>query len=138
MKRINDRLKEVRTTLEISQREFSKRIYISQSFYSELELGNQVINERIIHLVSTIFNVNKEWLRTGKGEVFSSQPPDVRLDRLIEIYNNLDEQLQEYLLLQSDVLLKIQKEMIDKRGCSKTSVLEQPQEIEDSLEQNEK
>jgi transcriptional regulator with XRE-family HTH domain len=112
---INDRLKEIRTAVGISQREFSKRIYISQSFYGELELGNQVINERIIHLVSTTFNVNKEWLRTGKGEIFSSEPPDVRLERLIEIYNNLDEQLQDYLLLQSDVLLKIQKEKIDKK-----------------------
>jgi transcriptional regulator with XRE-family HTH domain len=114
MKKINDRLKEIRTTLGISQREFSKRIYISQSFYGELELGNQVINDRIIHLVSTIFNVNKEWLKFGKGEIFSSTPPDVKLERLIEIYNNLDEQLQDYLLLQSDVLLKIQKEKIDK------------------------
>ncbi|MDR2747424.1 MAG: helix-turn-helix domain-containing protein, partial [Treponema sp.] len=36
---INDRLKEIRTAVGISQREFSKRIYISQSFYGELELG---------------------------------------------------------------------------------------------------
>ena len=46
--------------------------------------------------------------------MFSSPPPDVKLERLIEIYNKLDEQLQDYLLLQSDVLLKIQKEKIDK------------------------
>jgi transcriptional regulator with XRE-family HTH domain len=112
---INDRLKEIRTTLGLTQREFSQRIYISQSFYGDLELGNQVITDRIIHLVSTVFNVNKEWLKSGKGEIFSSAPPDVKLDRLIEIYNNLDDQLQDYLLLQSDVLLKIQKGMIDKK-----------------------
>ena len=46
--------------------------------------------------------------------MFSSPPPDVKLERLIEIYKKLDEQLQDYLLLQSDVLLKIQKEKIDK------------------------
>jgi transcriptional regulator with XRE-family HTH domain len=115
MKDINVRLKEIRAALGLSQREFSRRIYISQSFYGELELGNQIINERIIHLVSTIFNVNKEWLKSGKGEMFSSEPPDIKLERLIEIYNNLDEQLQDYLLLQSDILLKIQKEKIDKQ-----------------------
>ena len=102
--------------LGISQRKFSKRIYISQSFYGEIELGNQIANDRIIHLVSTQFNVNKEWLKTGEGEIFTSPPPDIKLERLIEIYNNLDEQLQDYLLLQSDVLLKIQKEKIDKKG----------------------
>jgi transcriptional regulator with XRE-family HTH domain len=115
MKTINDRIKEIRTTLGISQREFSKRIYISQSFYGDIELGNQKVNDRILHLVSTQFNVDKEWLKTGKGEMFASLPPDVKLERLIEIYNSLDEQLQDYLLLQSDVLLKIQKEKIDKK-----------------------
>jgi transcriptional regulator with XRE-family HTH domain len=115
MKGINDRLKEIRTVLGLSQREFSKRIYISQSFYGELELGNQVINDRIIHLVSSVFKVNKEWLKFGKGEMFSLELSDIKLERLIEIFNNLDEQLQDYLLLQSDVLLKIQKEKIDKK-----------------------
>jgi transcriptional regulator with XRE-family HTH domain len=114
MERINDRIKVIRTTLGISQREFSKRIFISQSFYGDIELGKQKVNDRIFHLVSTQFNVNKEWLKSGKGEMFVSPPPDVKLERLIEIYNNLDEQLQDYLLLQSDVLLKIQKEKIDK------------------------
>jgi transcriptional regulator with XRE-family HTH domain len=115
MKGINDRLKEIRTTLGLSQREFSKRIYISQSFYGDIELGKQSVSERIIQLVSSQFNVNKEWLKFEKGEMFSSSPPDVKLDRLIEIYTNLDEQLQDYLLLQSDILLKIQKEKIDKK-----------------------
>jgi transcriptional regulator with XRE-family HTH domain len=118
MKTIHDRIKEIRTALGISQREFAKRIYISQSFYGDIELGNQKVNDRIIHLVSTRFNVDKAWLKTGKGEMFTSIPPDVKLERLIEIYNNLDEQLQDYLLLQSDVLLKIQKEKIDKKPKS--------------------
>jgi transcriptional regulator with XRE-family HTH domain len=117
MERINDRIKKIRITLGISQREFSKRIYISQSFYGDIELGKQKANDRILHLVSTQFNVTKEWLKSGKGEMFSSPPPDVKLERLIEIYNNLDEQLQDYLLLQSGVLLKIQKEKINtKKG----------------------
>jgi transcriptional regulator with XRE-family HTH domain len=114
METINDRVKKIRTTLGLSQRQFSKRIFISQSFYGEIELGNQQVNDRIFYLVAAQFNINKEWLRTGEGEMFSSPPPDIKLERLIEIYNNLDEQLQDYLLLQSDILLKIQKEKIDK------------------------
>ncbi|MDR2314212.1 MAG: helix-turn-helix transcriptional regulator, partial [Spirochaetaceae bacterium] len=39
MERINDRIKKIRITLGLSQREFSKRIYISQSFYGDIELG---------------------------------------------------------------------------------------------------
>jgi transcriptional regulator with XRE-family HTH domain len=113
---INGRVKEIRATLGLSQRQFSKRIFISQSFLGDLELGKQEVSDRIAHLISSRFNVNIEWLKFGIGEMFSSEPPNIKLERLIEIFNNLDDQLQDYLLLQSDMLLKIQKEKIDKKN----------------------
>ncbi|MDR0400092.1 MAG: helix-turn-helix domain-containing protein [Treponema sp.] len=116
MDAINGRVKEVRTALGISQRQFAKRIFISQSFYGDLELGKQEVNDRIAHLISSRFNVNIEWLKFGIGETFSCPPPNIKLERLIEIFNNLDDQLQDYLLLQSEVLLKIQREKIDKKN----------------------
>jgi hypothetical protein len=49
------------------------------------------------------------------GEMFSEAPPDTdaRLDRIIEIFNQIDKPLQDYLLTQSKELLKLQKEAID-------------------------
>jgi transcriptional regulator with XRE-family HTH domain len=110
METVNDRIKKIRIMLGLAQNEFAKQIFISKSYYGDIELGNQAANDRIIHLVSVQFNINKEWLKTGEGEIFNGAPPDLKLGRLIEIYNSLDEQLQEYLLQQSDLLLKIQKE----------------------------
>jgi len=109
MKQIYERLKEIRLKLGISQVEFSKRIFISKSLYGEIEIGNRNVNERIIHLISTGFNVNKEWIKTGKGEMFVSPPPDMRLEKLIEIYNQLDGKLRDCLIEQSSILLKLQK-----------------------------
>jgi transcriptional regulator with XRE-family HTH domain len=106
MKTLNERVKAIRTTLGISQREFSKRIYITQSFYGDLELGKKNINDRIIQLISTQFNVNKEWIKNEQGEMFSSPPPDLKRERLIEIYNQLPEWLQDCLIEQSNILLK--------------------------------
>jgi len=40
MNSINDRLKTVRMSLKLSQREFSKRIFISQTLYCDIENGN--------------------------------------------------------------------------------------------------
>ena len=114
MKMIYERIKEIRTVLGISQKEFSKRIYITQSFYGDLELGKKNLNDRIIQLISTQFNVNKEWIKTGEGEIFSSPPPDIRKERLIEIYNELPEWLQDCLIEQSNLLLKKYKKEIDK------------------------
>jgi transcriptional regulator with XRE-family HTH domain len=113
MNDIKDRIKEVRTKLNLSQRDFSKRIFISQTLLGEIELGNRKVNDRTLQLISTEFNVNKEWLMIGKGEIFTAPPPDVQLEKLITTFNQLDQELRDYLLSQSKGLLKIQKEKID-------------------------
>jgi transcriptional regulator with XRE-family HTH domain len=115
MKTVYERIKEIRVSLELSQREFAKQIYITQSFYGDIELGKKNINERIIQLIATQFNANKEWIKTGEGEIFSSPPPDIRRERLIEIYNQLPEWLQDCLIEQSDLLLKKYKKQKDKK-----------------------
>lgn len=115
MKTIYERVKEIRMSLGISQREFAKRIYITQSFYGDIELGKKSINDRIIQLISTQFNVNKDWIKTGEGEMFTNPPPDIRRERLMEIYNQLPEWLQDCLLEQSNLLLKKYKKQNDKQ-----------------------
>jgi len=107
---VRERIKKVRQTLNVSQRDFAKRIYISQTLLGDIELGNRNVNERTIQLISTEFSVNKDWLLTGKGEMFSAPPADLKLENLVEIFNQLDKGLRDYLLDQSKGLLKIQRE----------------------------
>ena len=107
---VRKRIKQIRQVLNVSQRDFAKRIYISQTLLGDIELGNRNVNDRTIQLISTEFNVNKDWLLTGKGEMFSAPPVDLQLENLVEIFNQLDNGLRDYLLDQSKGLLKIQKE----------------------------
>ena len=107
MNEVNERIKQIRSVLNISQREFSRQIFISQSSYGEIETGVRNVNDRIIQLISTRFNVNKRWLKTGAGEMFNAEKPDLQLEHLIDIYNQLDKPLQEYLIEQSESLLKL-------------------------------
>jgi hypothetical protein len=67
------------------------------------------LNSRIIELISTKYNVNKDWLKTGKGEMFGGEPPDTELNQLIEIYKELDPLFKEYISLQIKQLLAVQK-----------------------------
>ena len=115
---VRDRVKLVRNTLNISQRDFAKRVYISQTLLGDMETGNRKINDRTLQLISAEFNVSKNWLLSGEGEMFSSPPPDLQLEKLIEIFNQLDKSLKDYLLDHSRGLLKIQKEKIDKPAKS--------------------
>jgi transcriptional regulator with XRE-family HTH domain len=113
MNEVSDRLKLIRTTLKLTIREFSKEIYYSHSVYGQVEFGNREANDRIIELIASRFNVNKEWIKTGEGEIFVSPPPDIRLEKILEIYNTVDETLKDCLMEQSKILLRIYK---DRKG----------------------
>jgi transcriptional regulator with XRE-family HTH domain len=106
---INTRIKAVRKALKLSQRAFCHGIFLSQGFYAQIESGHKKANERIYELISTKYKVNKEWLLTGKGEMFSGPTPDVDLEQLIEIYKELDPLFREYIMLQIKQLLDVQK-----------------------------
>ena len=107
---VNDRIKQVRTFLKMTQANFSKRIYISQGSYNDIENGLRKVNDRILQLISTEFNVNKEWIKTGKGKMFDKEKPDIGLEHLIEVYKQLDMPLQNYLIQQSEILLQFNNE----------------------------
>ena len=110
---VNTRIKDVRKALGLSQRAFCKGIFLSHSFYAHIEIGRRKPNERIYELISTKYNVNKEWLVTGNGEMFSAPAPDIELEKLIGIYKELDPLFREYVMLQIKQLLSVQKRHIE-------------------------
>lgn len=109
MKTIYDRIKEVRLKLNLSQVEFSERIFVSKGFYGDIEVGKRKVNNRIIYIVSKQFNVNEDWIKTGKGEMFNDLQSDIRKEKLLSIYNLLEGSFQDCLVEQSEILLKLQK-----------------------------
>jgi transcriptional regulator with XRE-family HTH domain len=106
---INARIKAVRKALGLSQRAFCRGIFLSQGFYAQIESGIKKANERIYELISAKYKVNKDWLLTGRGEMFSGPAPDLELEQLIEIYKELDPLFREYIMLQIKQLLDVQK-----------------------------
>ena len=106
---INSRIKSVRKALGISQRNFCKGVFLSQSFYAQIETDRRKPNERIFELISSKYNVNKEWLITGKGEMFSQPPPDVELIQLIDIIKELDPLFREYIIQQIKLFAGLHK-----------------------------
>jgi len=108
------RIKTVRKALKISQRDFCKGIYLSHSFYSKIETGARKPNERVYELISNRYNVNKEWLITGKGDMFSSPPPDVELEQLVGIIKELDPLFKEYIIRQIKLFADLHKKSKEK------------------------
>lgn len=68
---MNERLKQLRKNLNMSQEEFGKHIRITKSSVSKLENGENNPSEQTIKLICAEFNVNECWLRTGEGEIYN-------------------------------------------------------------------
>ena len=60
----------LRTTLKLKQKEFGEEIGVSANAICNWESGRQRIPEKKIALISAAFNVRREWLETGVGEIF--------------------------------------------------------------------
>jgi transcriptional regulator with XRE-family HTH domain len=110
---VHERIKAVRTTLKLSQRDFSRGIFLEHSSYARIEQGTVKPNERIIELICAKYRVNKTYLKENKGEMFSSAPPDAKLDQLNRIFEELNGHFQEYLIKQAKELLKVQQKQSD-------------------------
>lgn len=66
---IGERIREYRKLKNMSMAEFGERLGISGQAISQIELGKTNINERIIKTICSEFNISREWLETGEGEM---------------------------------------------------------------------
>lgn len=74
MNSLNDRIKLIFKNSELTQTEISKRLKISQSAVSNLIAGKKNPSERTISDIAERFDVNLEWLKTGKGPIKQEHP----------------------------------------------------------------
>jgi transcriptional regulator with XRE-family HTH domain len=103
---ISKRIRHLRQTLNMSQVEFAKAIYISNGYIAELECEHRRVNNRIVHLISLTFGVNEKWLKTGEGDMFFSTPGE-KLQRMVSLFNELPPKFQDYAMQQIEQLLNV-------------------------------
>lgn len=127
---MNERIKELRKSLDMNQTEFGNRIGVKQTTVAGYETGVRTPIDSVILSMCREFNVNEKWLRTGEGEMFLPVPEEDEVasyvaellepdnpftDLIVQImrtYSQLDPKSQEVLLEFSRKL----KENIKKEG----------------------
>ena len=67
---MNNRIKEIRKKMKLTQDEFGKRLGISNTAISKIEKGENNVSEQNIISICREFDVNEEWLRNGIGDIF--------------------------------------------------------------------
>jgi transcriptional regulator with XRE-family HTH domain len=100
----NERIREARKALKLSQARFARAVFISNGYVAELECGHKKANDRIVHLISLTFGVSQDWLKTGKGDMFY-KTPDEKVQRMISLFNELPPKFQDYVMAQTEALL---------------------------------
>jgi len=104
---VNERIIELRHTLKLSQRAFAKAVYVSNGYLAGIELGHNEVKDRLVHLISSAFSVNKHWLLTGEGRMFNSTSEE-KMERIIGLFNELYPEFQDFVLRQIDELIELQ------------------------------
>jgi len=104
---IIDRIRLVRKTLGLSQVEFARRMGLTQTYLSMIELEKVALTDKNIKLICATFAIDESWLRTGKGEMFGAMSPYEK--ELLDIFGKLTADTQEFILDMARNLLKRQE-----------------------------
>lgn len=70
---MNERIKELRKRLNLTQQEFADRLSIKRGAVANYEVGRNTPSDSVIALICREFNVSERWLREGEGEMFCPQ-----------------------------------------------------------------
>lgn len=91
---MNKRVRYLRKELlHMSMENFGKRIGMSESALSRFENGKNGISDIAVSSICHAYHVNEEWLREGKGEIFTDESTNEVVQRLSRLadYSNPNE-----------------------------------------------
>ena len=98
-----NRVKILRKNLKLTQKEFGDAIGVSNSNISNIENGSVNLTDRNIYEICSKFNVNKDWLKHGIGDVY------IDLNKEDEIKNIINEFIDDNNAVKKDILNSLLK-----------------------------
>lgn len=85
---MSERLKKLRKALDLTQQEFADRLGIKRNTVAQYEIGRNEPIDAVIISICREFDVNEEWLRTGKGDMFLPLDRNADIARLTKLLLN--------------------------------------------------
>ena len=96
---MNERLKKLRKTLDLTQQEFADKIGSKRNTVAKYETNTNTPSAAVISLICREFNVNEKWLRDGTGEIFIEVPEEDEYTKAaVSIAQNNDIEIMSLLV----------------------------------------
>lgn len=80
---MKDRIIAVRKYLKMSQTDFGHGLGVSRDVISNIEQGRVDAKPLLIEQICKMYNVNKQWLLTGEGEMFNALTKNEQLAEFV-------------------------------------------------------
>ena len=97
-KEIAGRLKQLRKTLGIKQRDIAEKLAMNVGTVGKWEAAMQDVPDYRIDQICTKYNVSRAWLERGEGEMFVPEPEPEETsfeDEMYKMYQQLSPEYQE-------------------------------------------
>lgn len=108
MEQIKDRLKELRKRLGLKQRDVAERLEVSVGLIGAWECGSDTIPKTRIYQLCNEYNVSRDWLERGEGEMFvpvEESEADFA-ETMYSMFNALPENFQEVWMEVAELIVK--------------------------------
>lgn len=90
---MNERIKQLRLKLGLSQEEFGNRLGMGRGAITNIELNKVEPKPLFVSLICREFRVSETWLRTGEGEMFLPVDADEELTEIMAEIRMSDDEL---------------------------------------------
>ncbi len=110
---MNSRIKEIRKKEKLSQQKFADELGIARGNIAAYEVGKNAPSDAVISLICTKFNINREWILNGNGDMYNfiedetaaivsdlleeSNPMYDIIKGIMKTYQKLDKQSQQVI-----------------------------------------
>ncbi|EGT4205780.1 XRE family transcriptional regulator [Clostridioides difficile] len=113
MSDIGKRIKILIEKENIKQVEFAEKIKVDQSYISKLLSSKSTLipSERVVDDICQKFNVNKEWVETGTGEMYIENKCNRNVSEATDLLMELSIEFQECAIKQIKELIKLQQSL---------------------------
>jgi transcriptional regulator with XRE-family HTH domain len=121
---VGKRIRELRTALRLSQTEFGAKLSVGRDVIGNLEYDRVSPKKMLLELMCHVFNVSREWLMEGKGEMFGAdRQKNIEIAKATDILNTLSPSFRAFALRQLKEILDFQNAGEQERDFCRNAVI---------------